>query len=704
MKYIITSISIISLALLIILLKSISNTDFISGNSFQILIKINLFFVTLLFTVIAYQIYHLANEVKKEVSGSRLTVRLVSSYAFMIIVPLLVLYFVSVNFLTKSIESWFNVKVESALEGGLNIGQKTLDIMRKDIELKSRSIAYTLSNSEENDFSFILSDLREKFDIYDAMVIDESGKVISLASREYADVDLKIPEKEELMIADTGFHGKIDVDENNQIFLKTYQSLNLRNSSNNKKYLLINQKVPDAISQVAISVESVYEEYQALTYSRNSLKVLYQISLSIILFLAVLLSISLALYFSRRFTLPISILSNATEEIAKGKFDKRIPEQGKDELGMLVRSFNSMTNNLQEANKTLELNRKRIENSRNFLESIINNMSSGIVVIDEKNNVRLFNKLSSVLLKVDLEKYMGQRFNQILEHNNLLTDLVGFMNRQTTTDKDLGKNNLILKLNQKILSFQITTQENTIGAKYILLIDDITEITKAQRNEAWSEVARRLAHEIKNPLTPIQLSAERIDYKFSNKLQNEDKKILGEITKTIVNQVVAIKNMVNEFTEYSRSPVLKRESVDLISLINEVIRLYEKNDLEVSLSSRYKTFRFECDQTKLRQVIVNLIQNAYEAKKEKVKSIIDIKLSKNKEYIQISFKDNGIGFNNEIDPFEPYVTTKKTGTGLGLAVVRKIIEEHNGNIIIKNNERSGVTVKLQFKLQDEKSN
>ena len=704
MKYIITSISIISLALLIILLKSISNTDFISGNSFQILIKINLFFVTLLFTVIAYQIYHLANEVKKEVSGSRLTVRLVSSYAFMIIVPLLVLYFVSVNFLTKSIESWFNVKVESALEGGLNIGQKTLDIMRKDIELKSRSIAYTLSNSEENDFSFILSDLREKFDIYDAMIIDESGKVISLASREYTDVDLKIPEKEELMIADTGFHGNIDVDENNQIFLKTYQSLNLRNSSNNKKYLLINQKVPDAISQVAISVESVYEEYQALTYSRNSLKVLYQISLSIILFLAVLLSISLALYFSRRFTLPISILSNATEEIAKGKFDKRIPEQGKDELGMLVRSFNSMTNNLQEANKTLELNRKRIENSRNFLESIINNMSSGIVVIDEKNNVRLFNKLSSVLLKVDLEKYIGQRFTQILEHNNLLTDLVGFMNRQTTTNKDLGKNNFTLKINQKILSFQITTQAHTVDAKYILLIDDITDITKAQRNEAWAEVARRLAHEIKNPLTPIQLSAERIDYKFSNKLQNEDKKILGEITKTIVNQVVAIKNMVNEFTEYSRSPMLKRESVDLISLINEVIRLYEKNDLEVSLSSRYKTFRFECDQTKLRQVIVNLIQNAYEAKKEKVKSIIDIKLSKNKEYMQISFKDNGIGFNSEIDPFEPYVTTKKTGTGLGLAVVKKIIEEHNGNIIIKNNERSGVTVKLQFKLQNEKSN
>jgi nitrogen fixation/metabolism regulation signal transduction histidine kinase len=704
MKYIITSISIISLALLIILLKSISNTDFISGNSFQILIKINLFFVTLLFTVIAYQIYHLANEVKKEVSGSRLTVRLVSSYAFMIIVPLLVLYFVSVNFLTKSIESWFNVKVESALEGGLNIGQKTLDIMRKDIELKSRSIAYTLSNSEENDFSFILSDLREKFDIYDAMIIDESGKVISLASREYTDVDLKIPEKEELMIADTGFHGNIDVDENNQIFLKTYQSLDLINSNNNKKYLLINQKVPDAISQVAISVESVYEEYQALTYSRNSLKVLYQISLSIILFLAILLSISLALYFSRRFTLPISILSNATEEIAKGKFDKRIPEQGKDELGMLVRSFNSMTNNLQEANKTLELNRKRIENSRNFLESIINNMSSGIVVIDEKNNVRLFNKLSSVLLKVDLEKYIGQRFTQILEHNNLLTDLVGFMNRQTTTNKDLGNNNFTLKINQKILSFQITTQAHTVDAKYILLIDDITDITKAQRNEAWAEVARRLAHEIKNPLTPIQLSAERIDYKFSKKLQNEDKKILGEITKTIVNQVVAIKNMVNEFTEYSRSPMLKRESVDLISLINEVIRLYEKNDLEVSLSSRYKTFRFECDQTKLRQVIVNLIQNAYEAKKEKVKSTIDIKLSKNKEYVQISFKDNGIGFNSEIDPFEPYVTTKKTGTGLGLAVVKKIIEEHNGNIIIKNNERSGVTVKLQFKLQNEKSN
>ena len=213
MKYLITSISVISLALLIILIRSLSNADFISGNTFQLLLRINLFFVIILFGFIAYQIFRLFNEVKKEVTGSRLTLRLVISYSIMIIIPLMVLYFVSVSFLTKSIESWFNVRVESALEGGLNIGQKTLDLMRKDIELKSRSIGYSLSNISEEKFNSVLSDLREKFDIYEAMVLNEDNQIIALSSKEYTDIEQIIPEREELILADTGFHGKIDIND-----------------------------------------------------------------------------------------------------------------------------------------------------------------------------------------------------------------------------------------------------------------------------------------------------------------------------------------------------------------------------------------------------------------------------------------------------------------------------------------------------------
>ena len=695
MKYLITSISIISLALLIILIRSLSNSDFISGNTFQLLLRINVFFVVILFGFIAYQIFRLFIEVKKEVTGSRLTLRLVISYSIMIIIPLMVLYFVSVSFLTKSIESWFNVRVESALEGGLNIGQKTLDLMRKDIELKSRSIRYSLSNISEEKFNPVLSDLREKFDIYEAMVLNEDNQIIALSSKEYTAIEQIIPEREELILADTGFHGKIDINDKNEIYLKTYLPFfSAGNKLKQKYYLNIVQKVPDGISQAALSVESVFEDYQALTYSRNSLKVIYQITLSIILFLAIILSISLALYFSRRFTKPLSILSNATQEIAQGNFNKKIPDQGKDELGMLIRSFNSMTSKLDNATKTLELNKQRIETSRNFLENIINNMSSGIVVIDYLKNIRLTNQLATKLLGINFGLLNGQRFNQILETNPELDEIVTFINK-SNNDFDTNRN-LTIKIKKRILSLQLTKESNKKNANSILLIDDISEITAAQRNEAWSEVARRLAHEIKNPLTPIQLSAERIEHKFSQKLEKNDKKLLGEITTTIVNQVDAIKNMVNEFTEYSRSPILNKEEINIVNLLNDLSNLYEKDDLRIIKQYKIKKLLIQCDATKIRQVFVNLIQNAYEAKRPEQHCEIQVKLKNTKQTIAIQFIDNGMGIQDDIDIFQPYVTTKKTGTGLGLAVVKKIIEEHNGIITIENNKISGVKVEIIF--------
>ena len=696
MRYLITSALVISLALLVILIRSLSNSDFISSETFQLLLKINLAFVVLLFIFIALQVYRLFKEVKKEVTGSRLTLRLVISYSVMIIVPLMVLYFVSVNFLTKSIESWFNVRVESALESGLNIGQTTLDILRKDIELKSRSISYSLSNSKINEFNPILSDLTEKFDIYDAMIIDDESQILAISSRDNIEIDAVFPDEKDLILANTGFHGKIDITQENIIYLKTYQPYFLIDDKIQKKfYLILTQKIPESISQAALSVESVFEDYQALTFSRNSLKVIYQITLSIILFLAILLSISLALYFSRRFTMPLSILSEATQSIAKGNFKKKIPEQGKDELGMLVRSFNIMTNQLETANKTLELNRQRIESSRNFLESIINNMSSGIIVIDPKNNIRLTNKLASKLLGFNLELLNGQRFNQILEHGSQFEEIVTLVNKSKINYKEKA---MILKFKRRILSIQLTEEDVGKNKNKIIIIDDISEITAAQRNEAWSEVARRLAHEIKNPLTPIQLSAERIDHKFSKQLEKKDRAILSDITKTIVNQVDAIKKMVNEFTEYSRSPELTKTEINLVDLINELVNLFQKEDLTINILSSSKKINFICDEIKIRQVFVNLINNAYEAKKDDSTCEIEIRLRKTKSSMIVNFIDNGSGINDDIDIFQPYVTTKKTGTGLGLAVVKKIIDEHDGSISIKNNKLSGANVEIQFSI------
>jgi PAS domain S-box-containing protein len=391
--------------------------------------------------------------------------------------------------------------------------------------------------------------------------------------------------------------------------------------------------------------------------------------------------------------MPLSILSEATQSIAKGDFKKQIPDQGKDELGMLVRSFNTMTTKLESANKTLELNRQRIESSRNFLESIINNMSSGIIVIDPKSNIRLTNRLASKLLGFNLELLTGQRFNQILEHGSQFEEIVTLVNKAKDNYRDKA---LTLKFKRRILSIQLTEQGTGKNKNKIILIDDISEITAAQRNEAWSEVARRLAHEIKNPLTPIQLSAERIDHKFSKQLERKDQMILRDITKTIVNQVDAIKKMVNEFTEYSRSPELTKSEINLIDLLNELVNLFQKEDLKIKIFSGSKKVKFTCDEIKIRQVFVNLISNAYEAKKENNSCEIEIRLRKTKNTVIINFIDNGNGVDDDINIFEPYVTTKKTGTGLGLAVVKKIIDEHDGSITIKNNKTSGANVEIHF--------
>lgn len=695
MKYLLTIFSISGLALLIILIKAISNTEFLSSDTFQLLLNINLIFALFLGILIIYQIYKLFKDIKREITGSKLTLRLVASYSIMMLIPVMIVYLVSVNFLTRSIESWFNVKVEAALEGGLNIGQKTLDIMMKDIELKTRSIAYSIRKEKVENYNNIVSDLREKFDIDETLLIDESKQIIGISSKDTTSVISELPSENDLDNARFDFHGRVDMNENSELILKGITPINFP-SKDKKLYLFVSQKVPPQISKVALSVESVFEEYQALTYSRNSLRLIYQITLTLILLLAILGSIAVALFFSKRFTMPLSVLAEATKDIADGNYRKKIPEQGKDELGLLVRSFNVMTSKLEDANKTLELNRKRIEDSSKFLENIITNMSSAIIVLDEKSRIRFTNRLASQYLGLNLEKKIGQIFNIKINQNKKDDDLINFINRiDEILKKEKRNSSFVWRRDSRIISVQISNHNiSKSGSNKIIVMDDITEITQAQRNEAWSEVARRLAHEIKNPLTPIQLSAEQISYKFAKELNDGDRKILNERVKTIVNQVNAIKDMVNEFTEFSKATAKDKKIVNLKQLLDDVINLYHQKDIKIINTA--KNIKLMGDETKLRQVFLNLIQNAYEAKQDNKNLLLNITSTELKNSINIFFIDNGSGLKKNLDIFEPYVTSKETGTGLGLAVVKKIIEEHNGKINIKNNKKEGVEVKISF--------
>ena len=714
MKYLITSVAIIGLGFLILLAQSLSNTDLVSNDTFIVLLVISIAFVVCLFLLIIFQVFKLLQSVRKEITGSKLTLRLVISFGLMVLIPVSIVYLVSVNFLTKSIESWFDVRVESALEGGLNLGQKTIDILIDDIELKGKSIAYAIANKPYEKREDILIDLREKFSISSAVLYKNDGS-ISAISESNPTIKSTTISLEDIRRVQNGYFGRIEETKNKNLLLKAFipifysdknQTIDLIGS---EEILMLSQPVPESISNMAISVESVFEEYQQLRYSRNSLKIIYTLTLTIVLMLAILTSVAISFVLSRRFTRPLSLLSEATNQIAKGNYKKIIPEVGKDELGILVKSFNSMTYQLDTATKNSKKNRKRLEEARAFLDATLTNLATSIVVIDKKINIKLYNKSAAKLLNFKLSNMVGENLKNAVKDMQKFQMVINFI------EESLGKKNKITDISKEIivgskgdektLILKLSALRESSGISYIIVLEDISTVAKAQRQIAWSEIARRLAHEIKNPLTPIQLSAERVQNKIIGKLNEADKELLNKSTNTIIKQVDALKLMVNEFAEYSRTPSVVRKSINIAELIDEISYLYSDQNIEIKKNYPKKIKEIKIDENKFRQVLINIFDNSKAAIENIKNPKIVITVKYNKDYITLIFKDNGIGIPKEIIDkiYEPYVTSKKTGTGLGLAIVNKIIEEHSGEIKIKNIKPKGVRILITLPLMEIKN-
>ena len=344
------------------------------------------------------------------------------SFALMGIVPVLIVYLVSVNFLTKSIESWFDVKVESALEGGLTLGQKTIDILMEDIELKGKSIAYSIGNVAPEKRNSLLTDLRAKFGIQDAVIFDLNSIIIEVSS-EKSNLIPPIPSINDLERGGREFFGRIEEEDGEQIFLKTFTPILTKNINSKTLILQLTQPIPPAIANLALSVESVYGEYQQLTYSRNSLKIIYILTLTLVLLLALLSSVSASFIISRRFSSPLAMLADATKQISKGNYKKIISEQGKDEIGVLIRSFNSMTSQLEDATKNSEKDRERVEIARTFLETILAHLTTGVIVLDEKKIIQLNNIAASKMLKIKPTDMSNKLMSEIINKNLLFKPL-----------------------------------------------------------------------------------------------------------------------------------------------------------------------------------------------------------------------------------------------------------------------------------------
>ncbi len=691
MKYIVFTSAALGAFLLYLLSNASANTA-ASGEYYTLLVTLNIVLAVFLVVLIGIQLLGLYRKIRARVMGSRFTLRLLTTFALMAIIPGLIVYLVSVNFLTRSIESWFNVKVEAALEGGLNLGRTALDIMLADVKEKGESMATSLAFQPANTHFSMLNDLREKSGIQDATLLTVQGRILAVSSSDSTSFLPELPSVTQLRQARTRILGSIEPIGKKGLYLRVLAPVTVQDIAGETRILQLLQPVPKSLATTAEAVQDVYQDYQQLSYSRASLREVFALTLTLVMMLAMLSAVAIAFVLSRRLSAPLTVLAEGTKAIASGDYSTMLPEHGKDELGVLVKSFNSMTRQLNDATKAADNNRARVEAARGYLETILAHLSSGVMALNEGGELRTFNQAAVNILGVQLESFVGLTLDKIITKQVRLENFIQtimMISQQDTEQKSGQKDDAQTQIELAgAQGKQILTVRGTRlpDGGYVAVFDDATTMVQAQRDAAWGEVARRLAHEIKNPLTPIQLSAERMAHKLLNKLDVADAEMLKRSTETIVNQVDAMKKMVNEFSEYARSPAPNLEKLDLNMLIREVVSLYDLPGIKTKLSLAKQVCTIKGDSTMLRQVLHNLLQNAQDALATHAAPVVSVKTEVINNMLVLTVQDNGAGFPAEMMPhaFEPYMTTKSHGTGLGLAIVKKIIEEHKGSIKIEN--------------------
>jgi len=702
MRYIVFIATVLGVVLLYLLSHASANTA-VSGQRYTVLLVMNIALAVFLTALIAIQLWKLYRQIKSHVIGSRLTLRLLGAFALMALIPGMIVYAVSVNFLTRSIESWFNVKVEAALDGGLRLGQSALDIMLDDLREKGESMALSLAFQAPNAHLAMLHDLREKSGVRDAVLLTPQGRIVGFSSADSSSFLPELPSVAQLNQARSRTYGTIEPILGKGLYLRVLSPVAAADIRGETRILQLLQPVPKTLSSTAESVQQVYQEYQELSFTRGALKDVFALTLTLVMMLAMLTAVAFAFVLSRRLSAPLGLLAEGTRAIASGDYGKVLPEHGKDELGILVQSFNSMTRQLAEATQAAERNRARVEAARGHLQTILSHLSSGVLAFDEHLQLRTWNPAAAEILQLDLAQVQEQTPALLEQQPPALAVLFGVV-RSHFEARHEGEWNQQVEIagaqGVQVLLLRGTRLPKGTESGYVVVFDDVTTLLQAQRDAAWGEVARRLAHEIKNPLTPIMLSAERLEHKLSSKLDAPDAAMLQRATHNIVSQVGALKSMVDEFSEYARAPALNLSALDLNRLVREVLALYEPHGIPIKAELQDAMPPVMGDATMLRQVLHNLLKNAQDALEGRQKSLIRVKSACESGMVRLELSDNGPGFPPDMMArvFEPYITTKRHGTGLGLAIVKKIVEEHKGTIKIENLAQGGALLELRLPL------
>lgn len=701
MKYLIFFSGLIGAFLLYLLSSASANTDLFSHNYYTLLALAGILAVCLS-ALVGYQLWQLRDKLKQQIFGAKLTLRLALFFSLIAILPGLLVYAVSVQFLGKSIESWFDVRVENALEGGLNLGRSSLENGLQDLVKKGKFIALVLSEQNHGRHSDTIEKLVNEGAVEEAALFNLKGKVLS--SRTKADSLNYVPDSR--MLEETiknGYMSVVDTLPDNTLVLRALILVNPVNRSQAKELLQLVQPVSNQLAVDTETVQSVYRDYQELSLSRLGLKRLYGITLTLSLLIVLLSAVSAAFFLSARLSSPLAALAEGTRAVAQGDFSGNYPVQSRDELGALTGLFNQMTAQLSDAQKLSERQQRLVNKSKAYLESVLTHLSSGVMVVDEQFRLRSANTSAEQILGVSLLELRGVSLLALSMQYKLLrpfTEAVVDAFSKSVENEWQRQIERISKNGNQMLLLRGTHLSSPEETNYVVVFDDITHLLQAERQAAWGEVARRLAHEIKNPLTPIQLSAERLQYKLNEKLNPEDAKLLQRATQTIVIQVAAMKKMVTEFADYARAPAVQLTNLDMHQLLNEVMGLYEANSSPIILQLSAANPRINGDATRLRQVIHNLLHNAHDALKNAINPQIILRTENSHNTIKLSVLDNGSGFPENLRSrvFEPYMTTKAKGTGLGLPIVKKIVEEHGGSITIENRTTGGTCMSITFPL------
>ena len=717
----------LGLVLLFLLTQAADNRELYEENYRQ-LFGLNVVVATLLMGVIAWLSLRLMVRLREGKFGSRLLLKIAATFALVGFLPGLLIYSVSYQFVSRSIESWFDVKVEGALDAGLNLGRTTLDTLANDLGQKTRTASYQINDLRDESVGVVLERMKDQLGADDVILWSTSGQAISSAGESRYKISPERPTPAQLRLVKTQnmvttIEGLDEAESqgtaNARIRALVWVAPSTLGLLAEPRVLQITKAIPPTLVSNALAVEVAYREYQERALGREGLRSMYIGTLTLSLFLAVFGAVLLAVLIGNQLARPLLMLAQGVRDVAAGDLSPKPALQGRDELGGLTRSFAEMTQQLADARAAVDRSMLQVHTSRANLQTILDNLTAGVIVFTEDGKIKSSNPGATRILRVPLAAWEGRQLSDIeglvefAEH--VRREFDGFLGERSQHGLDHWQQSFELHTTSISPAVQLADdkqQHITLLARgavlpnngRLLVFDDISEIVSAQRAQAWGEVARRLAHEIKNPLTPIQLSAERLEMKLSGKLHEAEQVVLNKSVKTIVDQVDAMKRLVNEFRDYARLPVADLKPLDLNALVHDVMQLYGSENAAVPVHAQLDP---ACplimgDAQQLRQVVHNLLQNAQDATEGQTHPMVSIATQwvTTTGRVRLVVRDNGPGFPPKIlnRAFEPYVTTKTRGTGLGLAVVKKIADEHLARIDLKNRGLQGRVIGAQVSL------